>query len=149
MLSINVLAGLGVVHGSDSNSDDGFSSLVDGSFALLVELAAPTLLDLRVRPALLADALVTVFLVPTAISRGGDVHVGRERTFFGVYRVVDAAWSSLLLPRVNVARRPVAAGRRLDRQPWHLLRDRHAVLRAVLEPHAMPLVTRHWARGDR
>ena len=85
-----VLAGLGVVHGTDSNSGDGFSSLVVGSFAVLVVLAAPALLVLRARPALLAGALVAVFLVPTAISRGGDVHVARERTFFGVYRVVDA-----------------------------------------------------------
>ena len=85
-----VLAGLGVVHGTVSNSGDGFSSLVVGSFAVLVVLAAPALLVLRACPALLAGALVAVFLVPTAISRGGDVHVARERTFFGVYRVVDA-----------------------------------------------------------
>ena len=85
-----VLAGLAVVYGNDSNSGDGFSSLVVGSIVVLVVLAAPALLILRARPALLAGALVAVFLVPTAISRGGDVHVARERTFFGVYRVVEA-----------------------------------------------------------
>ena len=55
----------------------------------LVALAVPALLVLRARPALLAGALLAVFLVPTAISRSADEHVARERTFFGVYRIVE------------------------------------------------------------
>ena len=55
----------------------------------LVALAAPALLVLRARPALLASSLIAVFLVPTAVSRGTDVHVASERTFFGVYRIVE------------------------------------------------------------
>ena len=72
-----------------------FGALVAGVPALdfavqaLVALAAPALLVLRVRPALLAGALLAVFLVPTAISRGGDELVARERTFFGVHRIVE------------------------------------------------------------
>ena len=72
-----------------------FGALVAGAPALdfaaqaLVALAAPALLVLRVRPALLAGALLAVFLVPTAISRGGDELVARERTFFGVHRIVE------------------------------------------------------------
>ena len=84
-----VVAGLAAVHGNDSNAGEGFSPLVLGSFVVLVVLAAPALLVLRGRPALLAGALLAVFLVPTLISRGGDVYVARERTFFGVYRIVE------------------------------------------------------------
>ena len=56
----------------------------------LVVLAAPALLLLRLRPAALAGAVLAVFLVPTAISRSADEHVARERTFYGVYRVVES-----------------------------------------------------------
>ena len=55
----------------------------------LVVLAAPALLVLRARPALLAGSLAAIFLVPTAISRGTDVHIARERTFFGAYRIAE------------------------------------------------------------
>ena len=41
------------------------------------------------RPALLAGTLLAIFLLPTAISRGVDTDVARERTFFGVYRVAS------------------------------------------------------------
>ena len=84
-----VVAGLAAVYGNDSNAGEGFSPLVLGSFVVLVVLAAPALLVLRGRPALLAGALLAVFLVPPLISRGGDVYVARERTFFGVYRIVE------------------------------------------------------------
>ena len=58
---------------------------------VLVVLAAPALLILRARPALLAGALLVVFLAQTLAARlGGDEHVARERTFFGVYRIVEA-----------------------------------------------------------
>ena len=58
---------------------------------MLVALAAPALLILRARPALIAGALLAVFLVPTLVARSaGDDHVARERTFFGVYRVVES-----------------------------------------------------------
>ena len=72
-----------------------FGALAAGGPALdvaalaLVALAAPALLVLRARPALLAGALLTVFLVPAAVSRGGDELVARERTFFGVHRIVE------------------------------------------------------------
>ena len=69
---------------------DGPSPLALGALAL-VALAAPSLLVLRARPALLAGALVVVFLAPTLVARhAGDAHIARERTFFGVYRVVEA-----------------------------------------------------------
>ena len=84
-----VVAGLAVMHGNDSSGGEGYSLLVLVSFVILVALAAPALLILRSRPALLAGSLLAVFLVPTAISRGGDVHVTRERTFFGVYRIIE------------------------------------------------------------
>ena len=57
---------------------------------MLATLAAPALLVLRARPTLLAGALLAVFLGPTAISRNIDVNVARERTFFGVYRIIEA-----------------------------------------------------------
>ena len=84
-----VVAGLTAMHGNDGNAGEGFSPLVLGSFTVLVVLAAPALLILRARPVLLAGALLAVFLVPVAISRGVDVHVARERTFFGAYRIVE------------------------------------------------------------
>ena len=56
----------------------------------LVALCAPALLVLRARPGLLAGALLAVFLVPMEVSRATKVNVASERTFFGVYRIVDA-----------------------------------------------------------
>ena len=70
-------------------SGDGVPPLAAGMFAL-VALAAPALLVLRAKPLLLAGALLALFFIPSAISERGDEHVARERTFFGVYRVVDA-----------------------------------------------------------
>ena len=68
--------------------DDGLPWPTIAAVAVLV-LAAPALLVLRARPGLLAAALLAIFLVPTAVSRSGDVHIARERTFYGVYRVVE------------------------------------------------------------
>ena len=85
-----VVGGLAAVYGSAGDSGDGFSTLILGACVVLVTLAAPALLVLRSRPALLAGALLVVFLAPIAISRGGDVYVARDRTFFGAYRVVEA-----------------------------------------------------------
>ena len=92
-----VVAGLVAVHGgfgggsAVGDASEGLSPLAIGAVAVLVALAAPALLMLRARPALLAGALLAVFLVPTvAANLGGDGHVARERTFFGVYRIVKA-----------------------------------------------------------
>ena len=85
-----VVGGLAAVHGNAGDSGDGFSALIIGACVVLVTFAAPALLVLRSRPALLAGALLAVFFVPAAIPRGGDVHVARDRTFFGVYRIVEA-----------------------------------------------------------
>ena len=59
-------------------------------FVGLLSLFAPSLLFLRARPALFSGAILAVFLVPNAVSRGVDDEVARERTFFGVYRIVEA-----------------------------------------------------------
>jgi len=64
--------------------------LLVGIALVLVSICAPALMFLRARPALLAGALLAVFLVPTAIARSLDVQVARARTFFGVYRIVEA-----------------------------------------------------------
>ena len=85
-----VVAGLSAVHMDSGGPDDGFSPLVLGVCLVLVVLAAPALLVLRSRPALLAGALLAVLLAPSAISGVSDSHVARERTFFGVYRIVEA-----------------------------------------------------------
>ena len=85
-----VVGGLAAVYGNAGDSGDGFSTLILGVCVVLVTLAAPALLVLRSRPALLAGALLTVFLAPITISRGGDVYVARDRTFFGAYRIVEA-----------------------------------------------------------
>ena len=83
------VAGLSVVVTDFPGFDAGVPMLE--AFALvLVALAAPALLVMRARPALLAGALLVVFLVPTAVSRSTDAQVARERTFFGVYRIVDS-----------------------------------------------------------
>ena len=84
-----VVAGLSVVHIGFGGFDERLPLLVGGAFVLVL-ICAPALIFLRARPALLAGALLAVFLVPSAISRGLDVHVARSRTFFGVYRIVEA-----------------------------------------------------------
>ena len=87
-----VVAGLATLLGGTSDAGvDGLSPIAFGACAALIALAAPALLVLRARPALLAGALAAVFLVPTGIARStGDDHIARERTFFGVYRVVES-----------------------------------------------------------
>ena len=83
-----VVAGLSLVLvGTDEFGLGSWPALV--ALALTV-LSAPALGILRARPILLASALVTVFLVPTAIDRSGGADVVRERSFFGVYRIVEA-----------------------------------------------------------
>ena len=84
-----VVAGLSVVHIGFGGFDERLPLLVGGAFVLVL-VCAPALIFLRARPPLLACALLAVFVVPTAISRGFDVHVARARTFFGVYRIVEA-----------------------------------------------------------
>ena len=59
-------------------------------FVGLLALLAPSILFLRARPALFSGAILAVFLVPNAVSRSVDHEVARERTFFGVYRIVEA-----------------------------------------------------------
>ena len=96
-----VVAGLVAVHGgfggdtggssAAGDAGEGLSPLAIGTVAALVVLAAPALLMLRARPVLLAGALLAVFLVPTVAAHlGGDEHVARARTFFGVYRITEA-----------------------------------------------------------
>ena len=87
-----VVAGLAAVLGGTGEApSDGLSPIAFGACVALIALAAPALLVLRPRPALLAGALAAVFLVPTVVARStGDDHIARERTFFGVYRVVES-----------------------------------------------------------
>ena len=95
---VHLIAGvvaLGLVVGALSAILAGFEGFDDGLpwpiivAITVIVLAAPALLVLRARPRLLAGALLAVFLAPNAVSRSGDVHIARERTFFGVYRVVE------------------------------------------------------------
>ena len=87
-----VVAGFAtVLGGADRGDGNDLSPLAFGACLVGVALAAPALLILRARPALLAAALLAVFLVPSLVSRfGGDEHIVRERTFFGVYRIVES-----------------------------------------------------------
>ena len=87
-----VVAGLAAVLGGTGDAGgDGLSPIAFGACAALIALAAPALLVLRARPALLAGALAAVSLVPPLVTRStGDDHIARERTFFGVYRVVES-----------------------------------------------------------
>ncbi len=87
-----VVAGLAtVLVGAANGHGNALPPLVFGACLMLVALAAPALLILRARPAFLAGALLAVFLVPSLAARhAGDEHVARERTFFGVYRIVEA-----------------------------------------------------------
>ena len=88
-----VVAGLAAVYTGyrGTGGNEGLPLLAAGAIAVLVVLAAPALLILRARPALLAGALLAVFLVPSLASRyGGGEHIARERTFFGVYRIMES-----------------------------------------------------------
>ena len=87
-----VVAALSTVLGGTSGFlGESASTFVFVTCLALVALAAPALLILRARPALLAGALLAVFFVPSLAARlGGDEHIARERTFFGVYRIVES-----------------------------------------------------------
>ena len=86
-----VVAGLATVLDGARGDGNELPPLVFGACLVLVALAAPALLILRARPALLAGALLAVFLVPSLVARhGGDALVAQERTFFGVYRIVES-----------------------------------------------------------
>ena len=87
-----VVAGLSsVLGGASSFTGESASTFVFVTCLALVALAAPALLILRSRPALLAGALIVVFFVPSLVARhAGEEHIARERTFFGVYRVVES-----------------------------------------------------------
>ena len=86
-----VVAGLVTILGGTSRGEEsGLSPFTIGLCLVLVGLAAPGLLILRSRPALLASALLAVFLMPTLIARYGDSHVALERTFFGTYRITES-----------------------------------------------------------
>ena len=87
-----VVAGLSTVLGDASGFlGESASTFVFVACLALVALAAPALLILRARPALLGVALLAVFFVPSLVERlGGDEHIARERTFFGVYRIVES-----------------------------------------------------------
>ena len=87
-----VVAGLSTVLGDAGGFlGESASTFVFVACLALVALAAPALLILRARPALLAGALIAVFFVPSLVERlGGDEHIARERTFFGVYRIVES-----------------------------------------------------------
>ena len=86
-----VVAGLAAILGGFGRGEEsGLSPFTIGLCVILVALAAPGLLILRSRPALMAGALLAVFLVPTLVARHGDGHVALERTFFGTYRIVES-----------------------------------------------------------
>ena len=82
---VAVVAGLSFVLAGGFDNDDW---LWMGTLAA-VALCAPALGILRARPLLLVGALLTIFLVPDAITRGTDAEVTRERSFFGVYRIAE------------------------------------------------------------
>ena len=86
---IVVMAGLSVVFFGHTVSDDVRTPFVVGLCTILVALTAPALLILRARPLLLAAALLLIILVPTALTLHADAYIARERTFFGVYRIVE------------------------------------------------------------
>ena len=82
---VAVVAGLSFVLAGGFDYDDW---LWMGTLAI-VALCAPALGILRARPLLLAGAVLTIFLIPDAITRGTDAEVTRERSFFGVYRIAE------------------------------------------------------------
>ena len=84
-----VVAGLSVVFFDHPVSEAVRTPFAVGLCMILVALTAPALLVLRARPPLLAGALLLVILVPTALTLHADAYIARERTFFGVYRIVE------------------------------------------------------------
>ncbi len=89
-LAVVVVGLVAILGGAGRGEEDGLSSFAIGVCLILVVLAAPGLLILRSRPALLAGAFLAVFLVPTLIARYSDDHVAIERTFFGTYRITES-----------------------------------------------------------
>ena len=90
LAGVVVVAGLSFLLEGYARGGEDYSPLVFGGLVTLVALAAPALLILRARPALLAGALFAVFLVPSLVANHvGDEHIAQERTFFGVYRIVE------------------------------------------------------------
>ena len=85
-----VVAGLSVALSEFGGFGEGALTLTLVALAVVV-LAAPALLVLRAKPLLLAGALLVVFLAPAAIAPRTDMHVAGERSFFGVYRITEAA----------------------------------------------------------
>ncbi len=82
-----VACGLAILYGYYTR----LPGAVSIAIVVVVAFAAPLLLILRSRPACLAGALLLVFLVPSLVARDRDgAVVARERTFFGVYRIVDS-----------------------------------------------------------
>ena len=89
-LSVVLVGLVAIFVGAGRGEESGLSPFTIGLCLILVAFAAPGLLILRSRPALLASALLAVFLVPTLIARYGDGHVALERTFFGTYRITES-----------------------------------------------------------
>ena len=137
-----VLGALAVLSGSGSSTGDGFSSFVLGSCLVLLVVAAPALLVFRARPGLFAGALLAVFMVPTLISRASDVSVARERTFFGVYRVLesDGVRSFYHGTTLHGAQWPRADGSIESRTTYYGLGTPYHELFASLARRASPLV---------
>lgn len=83
---------------------------------LLLMLGLPGLWSLRPRPALLAVALLVMALSPAGAwtLRGGDV-IARERTWFGVYRVVEMAGEGVMVGRLRL----FFHGTTLHGMAWH------------------------------
>ena len=89
-LSVVLVGLVAILVGAGRGEENGLSPFTIGLCLISVAFAAPGLLILRSRPALLASALLAVFLVPTLIARYGDGHVATERTFFGTYRITES-----------------------------------------------------------
>ena len=89
-LSVVLVGLVAILVGAGRGEENGLSPFTIGLCLISVGFAAPGLLILRSRPALLASALLAVFLVPTLIARYGDGHVAIERTFFGTYRITES-----------------------------------------------------------
>ena len=84
-----VVVGFCVLNYDFDDLEDG-ARLIAASAIGLIALSAPALLVLRGRPKLLAGALLAIFVLPGEIARATKETVAAERTFFGVYRIVDA-----------------------------------------------------------
>ena len=94
---IVVVAALSAIHLGAGDTEGSSSKITVGTCIALVALFAPMLLVLRSRPALLAGALLAVQLAPSELTSNSDALVVRERTFFGVYRIVETDGERSLL----------------------------------------------------